>query len=120
MSDVLYREHILDHWRNPRNFGGLPHPTHEAFLNNPLCGDEIGIQLSVTNGVVDDVRFHGAGCAISMAATSMLTEIIFGKKIEALKKIKKEDVFNLLGVTPSPSRIKCALLGWSVLQKSLE
>lgn len=120
MSDSLYREQILEHWRNPQNFGKLAHPTHEAFENNPLCGDEIGIQFHVKNGIVHDVRFHGAGCAISMAATSMLTDIIFRKKIEALKKIKKEDVFDLLGVVPSPSRVKCALLGWGVLQKAIE
>lgn len=117
MTDSLYREQILEHWRNPKNFGNLAHPTHEAFLNNPLCGDEICLQLHVKNGIVYDVRFYGVGCAISMAATSMLTEIILRKKIEELKKIKKEDVFDLLGVTPSPSRVKCALLGWDVLQK---
>lgn len=120
MSDPLYREQILEHWRTPQNFGKLTHPTHEAFLNNPLCGDEIGIQLNVKNGVVDDIRFYGVGCAISMAATSMLTETILRKDVEELKKIKKEDVFDLLGVMPSSSRVKCALLGWSVLQKVLE
>ncbi|MBI4281506.1 iron-sulfur cluster assembly scaffold protein [Candidatus Uhrbacteria bacterium] len=118
--DPLYREQILGHWRNPQNFGKLDHPTNEAFENNPLCGDEIGIQLNVKNGVVEDIRFHGVGCAISIAATSLLTEVIQGKKMGELKNIKKEDVFNLLGVTPSPSRVKCALLGWSVLQKVLE
>ncbi len=119
MSDSLYREQILEHWRTPQNFGKLVHPTHEAFENNPLCGDEIGMQLNVKNDVVEDVRFHGAGCAISMAATSLLTEVVQGKSVDELKKIKKEDIFDLLGVTPSPSRVKCALLGWSVLQKIL-
>ena len=120
MSDTLYREQILEHWRSPQNFGKLDAPTHEAFLNNPLCGDEIGMQLNVKNDTVEDVRFYGAGCAISMAATSLFTEIVQGKKVSELKKIKKEDVFDLLGVTPSPSRVKCALLGLSVLQKALE
>ncbi|MDO8581320.1 MAG: iron-sulfur cluster assembly scaffold protein [bacterium] len=120
MSDSLYREQILEHWRTPQNFGKLVHPTHEAFENNPLCGDEIGIHLNVNNHVVGDIRFYGVGCAISMAATSMLTEIILGKKIEELKKIKKEDVFNLLGVMPSPSRVKCALLGLSTFKKALQ
>ena len=119
MSDQLYREQILEHWRSPQNFGKLTAPTHEAFENNPLCGDEIGMQLNIKNGAVEGVRFYGAGCAISMAATSMLTEVVQGKKIEELKKIKKEDIFNLLGVMPSPSRVKCALLGWSVLQSAI-
>lgn len=117
--DNLYREQILEHWRNPKNFGKLARATHEAFLNNPLCGDEIGIQLKVKNSVVEDVRFYGAGCAISIAATSMFTEVVAGKNIDELKKINKEDIFDLLGVMPSPSRVKCALLGWSVLQKML-
>ena len=120
MTDSLYREQILEHWRTPQNFGKLAHPTHEAFLNNPLCGDEIGIQLNVKNGTVEEVRFHGTGCAISIAATSMLTEIILGKKFDALKKIKKEDVFDLLGVVPSPSRTKCALLGLSTFRRALQ
>ena len=119
MSDTLYREQILEHWKHPRNFGELADATHSAFENNPLCGDEIGIQLFARKGVVEDVRFYGTGCAISIAAASMLTEILLGEKIEELKKIKKEDIFDLLGVMPSPSRVKCALLGWSVLQKML-
>ncbi len=119
MSDPLYREQILQHWRNPQNFGKLDAHTHEAFENNPLCGDGIGIQLNVKNGIVKDVRFYGVGCAISIAAVSMLTELVQEQKLEELEKIKKEDIFDLLGVTPSPSRVKCALLGWSVLQKIL-
>lgn len=118
--DNFYREQILAHWRNPQNFGKLDRHTHEAFLNNPLCGDEIGMQLNVENGAVNEVRFYGVGCAISMAASSMLTEVVEGKKMNELKKIKKEDIFSLLGVTPSPSRVKCALLGLDVLQKALE
>ena len=119
MSDALYREQILEHWRNPRNFGELANATHKAFENNQLCGDEIGIALHVKGGIVQDVRFHGAGCAISMAATSLLTEVLHGKNVDDIKKIKKEDVFDLLGVVPSASRVECALLGWSVLQKVL-
>lgn len=120
MIDQLYREQILEHWRSPQNFGKLAHPTHEAFLNNPLCGDEIGIQLRIKDDSVNEVRFYGAGCAISMAAASMLTEIILGKKIDVLEKIKKEDIFDLLGVIPSPSRMKCALLGFSTFKKAVQ
>ena len=119
MSDALYREQILEHWRNPKNFGELANATHKAFENNPLCGDEIGIALHVKGGIIEDVRFHGAGCAISMAATSLLTEVVYGKNVEDIKKIKKEDVFDLLGVAPSPSRVKCALLGFATMQKAM-
>jgi nitrogen fixation protein NifU and related proteins len=115
-DDQFYREYILDHYKNPRNFGRLENPdiSHEEL--NPLCGDVIGIDLKVTDGNIDDVRFHGRGCAISQASASLLTERIKGMSLEEAKKIGKEDVLDELGIEISAARIKCALLSLKVLK----
>ena len=115
-DDQFYREYILDHYKNPRNFGRLENPdiSHEEL--NPLCGDVIGIDLKVKDGAIDDVRFHGRGCAISQASASLLTERIKGMSLEEAKKIGKDDVLDELGIEISAARIKCALLSLKVLK----
>jgi nitrogen fixation NifU-like protein len=115
-DDQFYREYILDHYKNPRNFGRLENPdiTHEE--DNPLCGDVIGMDFRVKDGVIEDIRFHGRGCAISQASASLLTERLKGLALEDAKKINKEDVLGELGIQISPARIKCALLSLKVLQ----
>ncbi|MDQ6876370.1 MAG: SUF system NifU family Fe-S cluster assembly protein [Candidatus Dormibacteraeota bacterium] len=115
-DDQFYREYILDHYKNPRNFGRLDDPdiTHEE--DNPLCGDVIGMDFRVKDGVIEDVRFHGRGCAISQASASLLTERIKGLSLDQAKKIGKEDVLGELGIQISPARIKCALLSLKVLK----
>jgi nitrogen fixation NifU-like protein len=115
-DDQFYREYILDHYKNPRNFGRLEHPdiTHEE--ENPLCGDVIGMDFQVKDGVIEDVRFHGRGCAISQASASLLTERLKGMPLEAARKIDKTDVLGELGIQISPARIKCALLSLKVLK----
>jgi nitrogen fixation NifU-like protein len=115
-DDQFYREYILDHYKNPRNFGRLEHPdiTHEE--DNPLCGDVIGMDFKITAGVIEDIRFHGRGCAISQASASLLTERLKGLPLEAAMKIGKEDVLGELGIQISPARIKCALLTLKVLK----
>ena len=114
--DQLYREVILDHYKNPRNYGHLDHPdiTHEE--NNPLCGDVVGMDFRVRDGVIEDIRFHGRGCAISQASASLLTERLKGMPLEEAKKINKDDVIGELGIDISPARIKCALLSLKVLK----
>lgn len=114
--DDLYRQNILDHYQNPRNFGTLEHPDISAEDSNPLCGDEIRIDLRVKDGVVEDVRFSGKGCSISRAAASMLTEEIRGKSLEEVKRIGKEDVLEMLGIELGPVRLKCALLALKTLK----
>jgi nitrogen fixation NifU-like protein len=115
-DDQFYREYILDHYKNPRNFGRLEHPdiTHEE--DNPLCGDVVGMDFRVKDGVIEDVRFHGRGCAISQASASLLTERLKGMALEAARKIDKNDVLGELGIQISPARIKCALLSLKVLK----
>ena len=109
--DDLYRDYILDHYKNPRNSGELADATHQFHDSNPLCGDEITMYLRVREGVVDDVRFVGRGCAISQASASMLTEQVKGRPLDEIRAIGREQVLENLGITISPARIKCALLG---------
>jgi nitrogen fixation NifU-like protein len=115
-EDQFYREYIIDHFKNPRNYGRLENPdiTHEE--DNPLCGDVIGMDFRIKDGMIDDVRFHGRGCAISQASASLLTERLKGLSLEDAKKIDKADVLGELGIEISPARIKCALLSLKVLK----
>lgn len=133
--EELYKEIIINHYNNPRNFGELPDANATAEGANPLCGDEIHLELLVKNGIVEDVKFHGAGCSISRASASMMTEIIKGKKIEDVKKLSekfKEMLFEgkddeelgeleaFKGVRVVPIRIKCAVLSWNVLEEAMK
>ena len=117
-SADIYREIILDYYRNPRNFGRLEKYDIESHDVNPLCGDEIEMQLKVGDGQkIEEIKFTGKGCAISQASASMLTELAKGKQLEWVKQVSKEDVFKLLGNPDlGPSRVKCALLGMKVLK----
>ena len=141
MSDLreLYQEVILDHGKNPRNFGPLPDANREAHGHNPLCGDKIALHLVVKDGVVEDLSFEGAGCAISVASASLMTGALKGHteadaramfdqfhgmlttddptsdQLEALDKLA---VFS--GVRDYPLRVKCATLGWHTLNAALD
>jgi nitrogen fixation NifU-like protein len=115
-DDQFYREYILDHYKNPRNFGRLEKPDISHEEENPLCGDVVGIDLRVEDGSIADVRFHGRGCAISQASASLLTERLKGMSLDAAKEIGKADVLDELGIEISPARIKCALLSLKVLK----
>jgi len=117
-SADIYRELILDYYRNPRNFGKLEKFDIDARDTNPLCGDEIEIQIRVGEGQkIEEIKFVGKGCAISQASASMLTELAKGKQLEWVKQVGKEDVFKMLGNPDlGPSRVKCALLGMKVLK----
>ena len=114
--DDLYRQNILDHYQNPRNFGTLEHPDISAEDSNPLCGDKIRMDLMVEDGRVREVRFSGIGCSISRAAASMLTEEIQGKTLEEVKRIGKDEVLEMLGIELGPVRLKCALLALKTLK----
>ncbi len=116
MSSEIYKDIILDYYRNPRNFGELQNPDVRAKDSNPLCGDIIEMQLKIKDGRVDDIRFNGKGCAISQASASMLTEIVKGKTLDEVKTMGKPDVLELIGIDPGATRIKCALLGLKVLK----
>jgi len=114
-----YREYILDHYRNPRNYGTLEHPSAHAEDSNPLCGDQLAIDLLVEDDRVKEVRFKGRGCAISQASASMLSEMIEGHTVDEVIQLGKDDVLDALGISISPARTKCAFLSLRVLHRSL-
>jgi nitrogen fixation protein NifU and related proteins len=118
LMDDFYRDYILDHYRHPRNFGELEHPDAQAEDLNPLCGDEIKMQLKFDDGVVSDVRFSGKGCAISQASASMLTEAVKGMKLADIATLSKDVVLDNVGIGISPTRMKCAMLGLRVLKSA--
>ncbi|WP_341300242.1 Fe-S cluster assembly sulfur transfer protein SufU [Lysinibacillus sp. FSL H8-0500] len=135
--DQLYRSVIMDHYKNPRNKGSLEGDAVTIDMNNPTCGDRIHLTLKVTDGVVEDAKFDGEGCSISMSSASMMTQLIKGKKVEeALEladifskmmmgeeygdKYDLEDVEALQGVSQFPARIKCATLAWKAMEKGVK
>ncbi|MBI3966589.1 MAG: SUF system NifU family Fe-S cluster assembly protein [Chloroflexi bacterium] len=136
LSDELYREIILDHYKNPRHAGRLDPADLRAEGNNPLCGDEIEITVNLRDGTIADIRFHGRGCSISQASASMMTENIVGKPIAEVEELvglfkgmmlenqepdpeRIGDLESLQGVKKYPVRIKCALLAWNTLLEAL-
>jgi nitrogen fixation NifU-like protein len=115
--DDLYRDEILEHYRNPHNFGILEQPTTAKEGANPLCGDRITLMLGINDqGTVEDVAFTGRGCAISQASASMLTDEIKGKSLDEIAHMGSKDVLNNLGIEISPARMKCAMLSLETLR----
>lgn len=111
MDESVYQENILDHYRWPRNYGKLAKPSFSHRENNAVCGDYVEIQAKVSaSGTIEEIKFTGEGCAISKAAASMLTEFLKGKPLSDLEKFSSNDMVSLLGITPGPARLKCALL----------
>lgn len=134
--DQLYRQVIMDHYKNPRNKGVLEDESLTINMNNPTCGDRIQLTLKVEDGKVTDARFEGEGCSISMSSASMMTQAIKGKSIEDAIKLSKifsdmmlgkdyddnidlGDIEALQGVAKFPARIKCATLAWKAMEKGL-
>jgi nitrogen fixation protein NifU and related proteins len=135
--DALYRQVIMDHYKNPRNKGSLDEGNLTIDMNNPTCGDRIRLTMKVEDGKVVDAKFDGEGCSISMSSASMMTQAIKGKDIETALKMSsifsnmmqgKEyddldldlgDIEALQGVSKFPARIKCATLAWKAMEKGL-
>jgi nitrogen fixation protein NifU and related proteins len=140
MSDVplkaLYQELILQHYRNPKNRGTLEEPTVEISMNNPVCGDEITLQLSIEGDTIAAARFSGQGCAISQASASMMAHLLEGKTVEEAAALQERftrmmhgdeeaardrslgDLRALAGVSKFPARVKCALLAWNAMEEA--
>ncbi|TMN21274.1 Fe-S cluster assembly sulfur transfer protein SufU [Lentibacillus cibarius] len=136
--DTLYRQVIMDHYKNPRNKGTIDGNALTVDMNNPTCGDRIQLQLQVEDGIVQDAKFTGEGCSISMSSASMMTQAIQGKKLDDALKMSKAfsemmlgedvdteeldmgDVESLQGVSQFPARIKCATLAWKAMEKGVQ
>ena len=118
--EQMYREVILDHYRTPRNHGILDPNDAVAEGQNPLCGDEVTVSVRFSEGdIIESVGFEGRGCAISQAATSMLTDLVKGRSAQEVAVMQKEELLEEIGIPLSPVRLKCALLGMGVLKVAL-
>lgn len=119
--DNLYREQILDHYKHPRNFGSLKNVDAYAADDLVSCGDKISMEIEIdkTKKILINAAFKGKGCAISVASASMLTELAKNNSIHKLQMLKKDDILKMLGITLTPTRLKCALLSLEVLHKAL-
>ncbi len=118
-EDQMYKENILDHYKHPHNKGEVKHNSSFKEIN-PTCGDELTVFLDVKDNKVNNISFIGQGCAISQAGISMLTDEIKGKDIKEVKKMKSEDIYQLLGIKISVNRIKCALLPLKTVQGAIK
>jgi nitrogen fixation NifU-like protein len=136
--DNLYRQVIMDHYKNPRNKGVLDEGSLTVNMNNPTCGDRIQLTMKVEGGKVSDAKFEGEGCSISMSSASMMTQAIKGRSVEDALKLSKifsdimqgndydedeldlGDIEALQGVAKFPARIKCATLAWKAMEKGLK
>ena len=119
--DDLYREVILDHYKNPRNHGVLEPADAHAEGMNPLCGDEasVYVNFAADGETIEEIRFAGRGCAISQAATSMLTELVTGRTATEVAVMPKEELLEEIGIPLTPVRLKCAILGLTTLRLAL-
>ena len=119
--DQLYREVILDHYKNPRGHGVMEGADAEAEGQNPLCGDEVAISVrfAADGETIEEIGFEGRGCAISQAATSMLTELVRGRKVSEVATLPREELLEEIGIPLTPIRLKCAILGLGVLKVAL-
>ena len=114
----MYRQQILDHYKNPRNYGELEDATFEHVGENPMCGDTIKmyVKLDDDGETVERVSFVGDGCAISQASASMLSQDLHGRTLDEIREMDRDDIFDLLGIDVNPMRVKCAVLAEKVAQ----
>jgi nitrogen fixation NifU-like protein len=119
-GEGIYREFILDHYKNPRNSGSLKNPTFSHREFNPLCGDDITFYVRTRGSAIEDIKFRGTGCAISQASASMLSERLKGRSLEEAMSMTRKDILDMIGISLGPARIKCAMLGLAALKKGIE
>lgn len=120
VGEGMYRENILDHYKNPHNRGEIKDAEIKFTESNPLCGDVITVNLKLNGHRINDIRFRGSGCAISQSAMSMLSDEIKGKSLEEIKNIKREDIVRLLGIEIGVVRTKCATLGLVAVKNGIK
>lgn len=120
MSNKLYQEELMEHFKNPKNKGRLTDPDATSGETNPSCGDSITVDCKIKDGVVEELGFEGKGCVISQASASLLTEFCIGKTVEAILKLTNQDIMPLIGIKLGPNRLRCALLSLCALQNGLK
>jgi nitrogen fixation NifU-like protein len=118
--DNLYREELMEIYKHPQNRGKMQNPSVEVVKKNPICGDELGLQLKVEDGVIKDAKFEGLGCAVSVISSEILMENLIGKTVSEAAAISKEDLLNMLGMNLSTSRVKCATLILDALENAIK
>lgn len=114
-----FRERVLEHYKHPRNFGVLEPADVDVEEDNPLCGDTVRVTLRLSGGRIEDVRFEGRGCAISLASASLLSERIKGRTVEEILALSRDEIVAMLGIPVSPVRLKCALLPHAAIARGL-
>lgn len=120
MTDSIYQEIILEHYRNPQNQGRIRDASKSVSLSNPLCGDTITLDILYEGKSIKDVKYEAQGCAISTASASLLSELVMGKTKEEVSRLSKETLTELLGIELSLNRLKCALLPLRALQEAVK
>ena len=119
-EEEVYKENIIDHFKNPRNYGEIVEAEIKHSELNSICGDMIRLFVKLEDGKISDVKFKGNGCAISMASTSMMTDVLKGKTLEEVKKLSQEDIFEMLGIKLGIVRMKCGLLCLNALTNGIK
>ena len=117
--DKMYKEHIMELYKSPANYGKIENPTHEHTETNSSCGDEVTMQFSVKDGKIAEVKFHGSGCVMSIVSSSLLTDKLKGMKVSEALKLSKEDILKLLKIEVNPARLKCVTLCLYATKNSL-
>lgn len=113
----LYEDFILDHYQNPRNRKVLLQKSAHVHVSNPLCGDELDVEVDIRDGKISDIGFSGQGCAISIASASILTEYIKGKSVSEVQSFTKDQALELIHIDLTANRVKCALLAWEAIRR---
>lgn len=119
MDPEVAKEILLDHYKNPRNYGKVPEPSGSITENNPVCGDTVHISFTIESGRLKEVRFIGQGCSVSQAAASILTEYATGRAVEEVMSLNDGDFLAMIGFPLGPNREKCALLSLNALKKAI-
>ncbi len=119
MNLDMFAENLILHYEKPHNKGRIDNASVEIHEDNPTCGDDLTMYLKINKGKIEDVKFEGIGCSISIGTSSILTDYIKGKKLEDVRIMRKEDIFELIGITPGPGRVHCATLSLRAIRKAI-
>ena len=120
INDQMFREDIMEIYKNPSNRGIMNNPTVSVLEVNPFCGDEVNLQLKISEGKIEEIKFIGSACMVSTVSSSLLTEAVTGKSLEEVKRFQKDDLLKIINLNLTTSRVKCATLALEALQKAIK